>query len=73
MRIKYDNIKPNENIVWIEPEVTSVEGDNVFSIQCKVKDRYSGKQYLKDCVYTTQDEAERKRKVWNKIFKKESV
>jgi|GEM_PF-3634359 len=40
MRIKYDNIKPNENIIWIEPEVTNVEGDNVFSIQCKVKDRY---------------------------------
>ena len=73
MRIKYDNIKPNENIVWIEPEVTNVEGDNVFSIQCKVKDRYSGKTYLKDCVYSTREEAERKRKVWNKIFKRESL
>ena len=71
MRIKFDTIKPQENIVWIEPEVMSV--DNVFSIQCKVKDRYSGKSYLKDCVYSTKEEAERKRLVWNKIFRKESM
>ena len=71
MRIKFETIKPQENIVWIEPEVMSV--DNVFSIQCKVKDRYSGKSYLKDCVYSTKKEAERKRLVWNKIFRKESM
>lgn len=71
MRIKFETIKPQENIVWVEPEVMSV--DNVFSIQCKVKDRYSGKSYLKDCVYSTKKEAERKRLVWNKIFRKESM
>ena len=71
MRIKFETIKPQENIVWVEPEVMSV--GNVFSIQCKVKDRYSGKSYLKDCVYSTKKEAERKRLVWNKIFRKESM
>lgn len=73
MRIKFETIKPQENIVWVEKEVLAVEGDNVFSIQCKVEDRYSGKEYLKDCVYSTKEEAERKRLVWNKIFKKEST
>ena len=73
MRIKFETIKPQENIVWVEKEVLEVDGDNVFSIQCKVKDRYSGKEYLKDCVYSTKEEAERKRLVWNKIFKKEST
>ena len=28
---------------------------------------------LKDCVYSTKKEAERKRLVWNKIFRKESM
>ena len=73
MRIKFDNIKPQENILWVEPEVLHVEGDRVFSIQCKVKNRYTGKSYMKDCVYSTRQEAERKRLVWNKILRKETI
>ena len=73
MRIKFENIKPQENILWVEPEVMIPIDKNVFSISCKVKNRYTGKSYLKECIYSTEKEAERKRLVWNKIFKKESV
>ncbi len=73
MRILYDYIFCNEYIIEIAPKVEFLTTDNVFSIKCRVRNRNTGLVSIKECLYSTINEAERKRFIWNKIFKKQFI
>ena len=75
MRLIFNTITPSEHIVWVDEIIRQKDKPPIaqYIAYCKVKNRYTNRIDLKEARYSTEKEANRKLKVWKKIYEREAV